>query len=92
MPIKFLLFWWGVVDFLEGGGWKCRFYFYGRGDFSDFRNSLTMFFQVSQGIALYPPPPQKKKLALSQLRAEGGEGVSQLKLPSGGCRAIRGYR
>ena len=25
----------GVVGFLEGGGWKCRSYFYGRGDFSD---------------------------------------------------------
>ena len=25
----------GVVGFLERGGWKCQFYFYGRGDFSD---------------------------------------------------------
>ena len=25
----------GVVGFLEGGGWKCQFYSYERGDFSD---------------------------------------------------------
>ena len=34
MPIKFLLLGGGVLVFLEGG-WKCQFYFYGRGDFSD---------------------------------------------------------
>ena len=32
----------GVVVFLEGGGgWKCQFYFYGRGDFSDFFDTLA---------------------------------------------------
>ena len=46
----------------------------------------TYVFQVSQGIALYPP-----KLALSQPRG-GWQGVSQLKLPFGGYHAIRGYR
>ena len=35
MPIKFLLLGGGFWVFLEGGGWKCQFYFYGRGDFSD---------------------------------------------------------
>ena len=36
MPIKFLLLG-GVLEFFRrGGGWKCQFYFYGRGDFSDF--------------------------------------------------------
>ena len=25
----------GSCFFLEGGGWKCRFYFYGREDFSE---------------------------------------------------------
>ena len=36
MPIKFLLLGGGCWGFLEGGAWKCQFYFYGRGDFSDF--------------------------------------------------------
>ena len=45
----------------------------------------TYVFQVSQGIALYPP-----KFALSLPRGGGGRGVSQLKLPSGGYRAIWG--
>ena len=27
----------GIWAFLEGGGWKCQFYFYGRGDFSENR-------------------------------------------------------
>ena len=34
MPIKFLALG-GVVGFFRRGGWKCQFYFYGRGDFSD---------------------------------------------------------
>ena len=34
MPIKFLLLG-GVLGFFRRGGWKCQFYFYGRGDFSD---------------------------------------------------------
>ena len=34
MPIKFLLSWGEGWVFLEGG-WKCQFYFYGRGDFSE---------------------------------------------------------
>ena len=32
MPIKFLLLG-GVLVFFRRGGWKCQFYFYGRGDF-----------------------------------------------------------
>ena len=36
LPIKFLLLGRGL-GFLGGGGWKCQFYFYGRGDFSDLR-------------------------------------------------------
>ena len=35
LPIKFRLLGGGFWVFLEGGGWKCQFYFYGRGDFSD---------------------------------------------------------
>ena len=34
MSIKFLVLGGGHLGFLEGGG-ECRFYFYGRGDFSD---------------------------------------------------------
>ena len=38
MPTKFLLLGGGgggVMVFWKGGGWKCQFYFYGRGDFSE---------------------------------------------------------
>ena len=35
MSVKFLLFRGGVL----GGGGKCRFYFYGRADFSELRDS-----------------------------------------------------
>ena len=35
MPIKFLLLGGGVLGFFRRRGWKCQFYFYGRGDFSD---------------------------------------------------------
>ena len=50
----------------------------------------TYVFQVSQGIALYPPPPKKKHLPLSQPRGGGWQGVSQLKLHSGGIALYRG--
>ena len=39
MPIKFPLLGGGSWFFFGRGGWKCRFYFYGRGDFSDFTES-----------------------------------------------------
>ena len=47
----------------------------------------TYIFQVSHGIALYQPQ-------ICPIAAEGGgwKEVSQLKLPSGGYRALRGYR
>ena len=34
MPIKFRVLGGSVGVFCKGG-WKCQFYFYGRGDFSD---------------------------------------------------------
>ena len=37
MSIKFLVFRGGVFWVLGGGGGECRFYFYGRADFSDLR-------------------------------------------------------
>ena len=41
MPIKFrLLGGGGCWGFSEGGGWKCQYYFYGRGDFSDMRRKM----------------------------------------------------
>ena len=43
-------------------------------------------FQVSQGIALYPPQSSYHS------RVEGWQRILQLKLHSGGHRAIRGYR
>ena len=38
MPIKFPLLGGGVGLSWKGGGWNCRFYFYGRGDFFDFQS------------------------------------------------------
>ena len=35
MPIKFILFLGRGSGLCGKGGWKCQFYFYGRGDFSD---------------------------------------------------------
>ena len=48
--------------------------------------TYVFFCQVSQGIALYPPN--------LPIAAEGGEWqeVPQLKLRSGGKRAVQGYR
>ena len=46
----------------------------------------TYVFQVSQGIALHPPP----RICPIAAEGRGWQGVSQLKLPSGGYRAIRG--
>ena len=40
MPIEFLLLGGGVSGFLWRGGWKCQFYFHGRGDFSENRSPL----------------------------------------------------
>ena len=40
MPIKFFLLGGDRVFFWKGGGWKCQFYFYGRGDFSEFHICL----------------------------------------------------
>ena len=37
MPIKSRLLG-GGSGFFRRGGWKCQFYFYGRGDFSDSKN------------------------------------------------------
>ena len=40
----------GILGFLVGGGGECRFYFYGRGDFSDFSGA------VGNGGFLTPKP------------------------------------
>ena len=40
MSIKFLVLGGGGVFWVWGGGGKCRFYFYGRGDFSEFWSLL----------------------------------------------------
>ena len=37
------------MSFLEGGGWKCQFYFYGRGDFPEaynFSDTLRIIFRI----------------------------------------------
>ena len=47
----------------------------------------TYVFQVSQGIGLVPP-----QICPIAAEGTGWQGVSQLKLPSEGYRAIRGYR
>ena len=38
IPTKFLALGGGVRFFCGRGGWKCQFYFYGRGDFSDWKS------------------------------------------------------
>ena len=43
----------GSWVFLGGGGWKCQFYFYGRGDFSDLGR---LQFSVGGGACDRPPP------------------------------------
>ena len=54
-----------------------------------YRYTISPFiFQVLQGIALYPRP-QIRSIAAKQGKREG---ASQLKLPSGGYRAIGGHR
>ena len=42
----------GFWVFLEGGGWKCQFYFYGRGDFSEFEHHHLKGTTLSEGISL----------------------------------------
>ena len=53
MPIKFLLLG-GVFGVSWKGGWKCQFYFYERGDFSDIKVSKCTF---SQLCLIYIPCP-----------------------------------
>ena len=51
MPIKFLVLEWGVVVFWkEGGGWKCQFDFYGRGDVSDHCKFYSKLFLLSEPV------------------------------------------
>ena len=46
MSIKFLLLGGGGVFWVLGGG-ECRFYFYGRADFSDFQSRYTIAIVVA---------------------------------------------
>ena len=57
MPIKFLLLGGGGgMIFLLKGGWKCQFYFYGRGDFSDNMSQAWSPRQVLQSRPLRISP------------------------------------
>ena len=59
MSIKFLVFWGGILVFFGGG--KYRFYFYGRGDFSDFRQNQEYSSSIKVGLQEYcwsPPHPK----------------------------------
>ena len=76
MPIKFLVL--GGVGFLERGGGKCQFCFYGRGDFSDYRevrNSIAVedSESVSTGVWCVPGFGAGFEIALepSKLQKEG---------------------
>ena len=60
MPIKFLLLGGGFWTFLEGGGWKCRFCFYGRGDFLSLNRKFWGDSPLAYGIR--NPPPQNTRL------------------------------
>ena len=57
MPIKFLLLGGGSWVFVRGGGWKCQFYFYGRGNFSEYWTTAN---SISRGLepSLIGLPPR----------------------------------
>ena len=69
MPIKFLLLG-GVLGFFRKGGWKCQFYFYGHGDFSESRRqnlrkgNANLFKNVCSRLLcpLTPPPLSQLKV------------------------------
>ena len=71
MPIKFLLFrgGGGVLGFLEGGG-GCQFYFYGRGDFSDFGD-----FSIFWGLFGDSRPEGPRRFFLDFFVVFGPEGL-----------------
>ena len=54
MPIKFLVLGGGILVFLGGGG-ECRFYFYGREDFSE-----SVFVNFSRLSQLLPSDTRQK--------------------------------
>ena len=54
MPIKFLLLG-GVLGFFRTGGWKCQFYFYGRGDFSENSHSHPQLHRCDRGALSFGP-------------------------------------
>ena len=64
MPIKFLvLVGGGIWGFLEKGGGKCRFYFYGREDFSDHpppKKTKNVFDSYSYRAFVTPGPRSPK--------------------------------
>ena len=58
MPIKFLVVGGGGGGFLEwGGGFLCRIYFYGRGDFPDLSRSVTILKRVVLANSRQLPTP-----------------------------------
>ena len=68
MSIKFLVFGRGGILGLGGGGGECRFYFYGREDFSDTKKrtrqgdarKISVCDQVSDGTSYQGDPGQTK--------------------------------
>ena len=53
MPTKFRVLGGGVGVFWRGGGWKCQFYLYGRGEFSEILKSQLHFEIVKCKIASF---------------------------------------
>ena len=72
MPIKFLVLGGYFGFFFWGGGWKCRFYFYGRGDVSEKVNLHALFSCLQISVAFREilrfgrgPSPQVSTLSLT---------------------------
>ena len=65
MPIKFLLLGGGGgVGVSCKGGWKCQFYFYGRGDFSEIRTpTFRRFARIDSRESIRPNSLFLKHLA-----------------------------
>ena len=66
MPIKFLLLG-GGSGFFGRGGWKCQFYFYGRGDFSELLEASDI------GVGLVRASSLLREMTESRQQGGGGE-------------------
>ena len=71
-----------MLGFSGRGGWKCQFYFYGRGDFSENRLTLSRAPEKQKGFSFLScgatwsrtvPKTQRVRVAVSLLEKSGSE-------------------